>query len=258
MSQFSTILTLASMASAASGLVLRGDDTGVPAATVKMADMKCPLNSAINSLYLVDDEVLQTGAEDAPQDIASLKPMGKMLQGTNELPKDSDMVKYFQALKDLKVEQQQYKAAHAKLMAAMEALLLVRPANADYLKSAAEGKLDKDTLIVFYAPWCPHCQQFVLHDSKGNPLNAPLEVLRRDLAAADDTKDVVVARADTTKVAFKDIPKKFEIQGIPSVYFVTKNGKATSFEGNPHNSKEENFQELKKFVARLHSAEKEQ
>jgi thiol-disulfide isomerase/thioredoxin len=227
----------------ASGLVLRGDTPASP------VDLKCPLDGATNPLYLIDDLVLQTGTDAEPESSTPLQPMGKTLDGTNELPKDSDMTKYHQALKAFKAEQQHYKAAHAKLMGAMEVLLQVRRADAEYLEHAAEGKLGEDTLIVFYAPWCPHCQQFVLHDSKGNPLNAPLEVLRRDLASEDDTKDVIIARADTTEVAHADIPKKFHIPGIPSIYFVSKDGKATSFEGNPHNTKE-----LKKFVADLHRA----
>merc|ERR1719502_2355011 len=108
----------------------------------------------------------------------------------------------------------QYQLATAKLMSAMDALLEVPNAGAGDLQKLADGKFGKAALVVFYAPWCPHCQSFVLHDQKGDPLNAPLEVLHRELAKADDTKNVNVIRADVTKVG-KQMPKDFAVQAIP-------------------------------------------
>jgi len=147
-----------------------------------------------------------------------------------------------EALADYKVKKQAFKLATAKLMAAMETLLETPSADTAMLEQAASGKLGKDSLVVFYAPWCPHCQTFVLHDQQGNPANAPLEVLRKDLAKADKTKDLNVVRADVTVVG-KTIPKDFVVQGIPTVYFVTKQGKEIQFSGNPHSS-----EALKAFV----------
>merc|ERR1719163_1614673 len=114
-------------------------------------------------------------------------------------------------------------------MKAMEALLETPAADAEFLSQAAEGKLGKDSLIVFYAPWCPHCQQFVLHDGKGDPTKAPLELIKKDLVADPASKDVEVLRFDVN--AHRDIPQGLEVQFIPTMYVVA-GGTATKFEGN--------------------------
>jgi len=205
----SPLRIFACLAAAAHGLNIRGDAPAVA------TSLTCPLDLPVSNLALASDETLETTGDkvvDSPQD------KQKVLQ---------------EALSDYKVKKQAYKLATAKLMAAMEALLAVPSADTAMLEKVATGKSGKDSLVVFYAPWCPHCQTFVLHDQQGNPANAPLEVLRKDLAKAEKTKDLDVIRADVTVVG-KTIPKDFAVQAIPTVYFVNKQGKEIQFNGNPH------------------------
>jgi thiol-disulfide isomerase/thioredoxin len=190
----------------------------------------CAVDMSV-SLVLADDEVLD--------------------QKSDEAPTAAEKATYNKALQDYKVKKQAMQVSTGKLMAAMEDLLEVPPADAAFLTSAATGKMGKDALVVFYAPWCPHCQTFVLHDAKGNPTNAPLEVLRRDLANTE--KNVVVARADVTKLraAGKPVPPVYKVQGIPTVYFVNEKGAATQFAGNPHN-----IAALKNFIGNMKTGAK--
>merc|ERR1719420_1884146 len=116
-------------------------------------------------------------------------------------------------------------------MTSMDALLEVPKATPAQLTSFVSEK-KKNTLVVFYAPWCGHCQQFVLHDGSGDPTKAPLEVFHRDLAKDDATKAVDVVRVDVQEHG-ESIPAPFKVQFIPTVYFVNKGGVATKYEGNP-------------------------
>jgi len=148
------------------------------------------------------------------------------------------------ALQDAKQEyidlKKKMMAVEQRLMGAMDALLEVPVTNGTALTTLLEKK-QQNALVVFYAPWCGHCQQFVLHDGKGDPTKAPLEVFRRDLAGDSATKGVAVQRFDVTKG--KDMPKAFEVKFIPTVYFVAQTGVVTKFEGNPGD-----LQALKGFV----------
>jgi len=139
-------------------------------------------------------------------------------------------------LKDLDKKQQAYSIANAKLQESIEKLLETPNADAAELARAAEGRLGTDTLIVFYAPWCPHCQTFVLHDSKGNPLKAPLEVMRKDWATHEKLRHVNVYRSDVTKLGKGDLPEKMPVQGIPTMYFVSVRGDATRYPSDPHDN----------------------
>jgi len=198
-------------------------------------DLTCQLSQAlpVSALALGDDDALEHSSQKVAEGptSGSLAQKHAVLQG---------------ALADYKVKKQQFQLSTAKLMAAMETLLEVPSADAAALEKVASGKSGKDTLIVFYAPWCPHCQTFVLRDKQGNPTNAPLEVLRREFAAGKETKDVDVMRADVTKLGQGGLPKSFVVQGIPTVYFVNKNGEESKFDGNPHSGPG-----LKAFVAGL-------
>jgi len=141
---------------------------------------------------------------------------------------------YKDALENYRAQKDAYAKAMAKVSTSLDSLLAVPTADAKSLAALAKGD-GKDTLVVFYAPWCPHCQTFVMHDNRGNPLGAPLESLRRDLKANKSTKDVEVVRADITKVG--KLPVEFKVKGIPTVYLATKKGKAIQYAGNPHDTK---------------------
>lgn len=139
-------------------------------------------------------------------------------------------------LKDLQVKQQEYFAANEKMQASIEKLLKTPNADAAELARAAEGRLGTDSLIAFYAPWCPHCQTFVLHDEKGNPLKAPLEVMREKWASHDKLKRVKIYRSDVTKLENGDLPEKMPVKGIPTLYFVNAKGDATQYKSDPHDT----------------------
>lgn len=177
--------------------------------------------------------------------VSSLKPLGETSKGKNDLPKDATLTKYVEAVKASNKAKLEMQTAQGKLMVAMEGLLEVPSADTLTLRKIANGALGQDSLITFYAPWCPHCQTFVLHDTKSNPSNAPYEVLFRDLAKDDASKSVAVFRADITKIG-DNIPDAFQVQGIPTVYGVTKLGDPQKFTGNAHSQKE-----LKEFVKKL-------
>merc|ERR550514_1435461 len=125
-------------------------------------------------------------------------------------------------------------------MKAMDGLLTVPKADSKGVAELMEKK-EKDAFIVFYAPWCPHCQTFVLHDGKGDPTKAPLEVIKKDLAADPASKDVEVLRFDVN--AHRDIPAGLDVEFIPTMYVVA-GGTATKFEGNPKDATA-----LKAFIA---------
>jgi len=87
----------------------------------------------------------------------------------------------------------------------------------------AEGN-DTGILVVFYAPWCPHCHDFVL---KGNE-NAPIEILSRNLIKKQGPK---VVKFD---VQLSAPPAQFDVPFIPTIYAVTGTGAAVKFSGDPH------------------------
>mmetsp|Transcript_4666 Transcript_4666/g.7586 ORF Transcript_4666/g.7586 Transcript_4666/m.7586 type:complete len:225 (+) Transcript_4666:72-746(+) len=206
-------ILLAYLVSIAAGLTLRNSTI----ANERLADVACQLKNTLpfTSFALSNDDILNTAT-----------PSG---DDSNKKQKQLQM-----AIQNYRKEKEHFQSATAELMEAMEAFLEVPAADADTLRKLAEGKLGKDTFIVMYAPWCPHCQQFVLHDRNGNPSNAPLEVLRRDLLKEESTKNVVVMRADITKLGQTQVPPKFQVPSIPAMFFVNQKGEETKFTGQSH------------------------
>jgi protein disulfide-isomerase A1 len=70
-------------------------------------------------------------------------------------------------------------------------------------------------LIEFYAPWCGHCKKL-----------AP--ILDEAAATLQSEEDVVIAKMDATA---NDVPAEFDVQGYPTLYFVTPSGKMVSYDG---------------------------
>jgi len=175
--------------------------------------------------------VAAEGASDGAEVVSSLKPLGENADTKNHLPEDADITRYVDAVKDARLAKQEFAKAQVELMGAMEGLLQVPAADALYLRKAANGANGHSSLIVFYAPWCPHCQTFVLHDGSGDPTHSPLEQIHKKWANNAVMEKVKIMRADVTKVG-KILPAAFKVTGIPSVYFVSIMGEAKKFVGD--------------------------
>jgi thiol-disulfide isomerase/thioredoxin len=117
-----------------------------------------------------------------------------------------------------------YKAAEAEMMVAVEDMLETPSMNQQQLAEQM-AKKDKDLLVVFYAPWCGHCQRFVLHDGSGNPSNAPLEKINKDLSG----DKLQVVRFDITA---SESPPDMLVEFIPTVYLAKKDGSKHKFNGD--------------------------
>mmetsp|Transcript_32671 Transcript_32671/g.71195 ORF Transcript_32671/g.71195 Transcript_32671/m.71195 type:complete len:196 (-) Transcript_32671:105-692(-) len=83
-------------------------------------------------------------------------------------------------------------------------------------------------LVAFYAPWCPHCQTFVMADENGVPEKAPLELLNQRII---DAKGPKVVKFD---VQAAQPPASFQVQFIPQIYLASSLANL-EFKGDPHN-----------------------
>jgi thiol-disulfide isomerase/thioredoxin len=106
--------------------------------------------------------------------------------------------------------------------------------------SLTELVADHDVFVVFYAPWCPHCQTYVLHDEEGDADNAPIENLKKHLK-----NGVKVVKFD---VDAHQVPPGFDVQYIPTQYFANKDVKV-KYEGDPMD-----FDAVEKFTSEDHTA----
>lgn len=110
----------------------------------------------------------------------------------------------------------------------VEATQNVKPVNSKSLKELIDAK--KDIVVVFYAPWCPTCKTFVMHDAQGNAEQAPLELLSKEFQQANGP---TIVKFD---VEADDNIEPFDVQYIPTVYLVTSTGEKKMFKGDPHDS----------------------
>ena len=69
---------------------------------------------------------------------------------------------------------------------------------------------ENDTLIAFHAPWCQHCQML-------------MPVLRK-LSLTLQAEEVDVVKYDAVA---NDVPRYFTVQGYPTIYLLTKQGKTS-------------------------------
>jgi len=134
------------------------------------------------------------------------------------------------AMEEYVKTQSEMKKSQARLMKAMENMLQVPAVDTAKLNSMVDAK-KKDVFVVFYAPWCPHCQTFVLHNGKGNPEEAPLEIFNKELKKAGVDKTLDIVRFDVSANREAGLPKGFEVQHIPTIYMASADGKKTKFSG---------------------------
>jgi len=200
----------------------------VPAVSLTLASPRTPSTKVCSVASQPLYNLVALG-DDASLDGNSSVVHGKDEPATVAEKKDelSDAIGHY------KTQKMQFQLAEARLMKAFDSLLEVPTASGQQLTTLLQGG-GKPTLVVFYAPWCPHCQTFVLHDGEGDPVNAPLEQMHRDFKANSDTKDVDVLRFDVAKHG-KDIPVDLKVEGIPTVYFVNHEGKAEHYTEDLHN-----------------------
>eukprot|EP00746_Dinoflagellata_sp_MGD_P165781 gnl/MRDRNA2_/MRDRNA2_95260_c0_seq1.p1 gnl/MRDRNA2_/MRDRNA2_95260_c0~~gnl/MRDRNA2_/MRDRNA2_95260_c0_seq1.p1 ORF type:complete len:228 (+),score=57.54 gnl/MRDRNA2_/MRDRNA2_95260_c0_seq1:112-795(+) len=96
--------------------------------------------------------------------------------------------------------------------------------------SGLEALVEKeDVLVVFYAPWCPHCQHFIMTE------DAPIERLSKQLEGK-----AKVVKFDITA---NQAPTGYQVEVIPTMYFANKNVKI-KYDGDP-----EDFGAVEKIVS---------
>lgn len=194
-------------------------------------------------MNIADEEVCALG--DAPK--GSFNPLALMLPGDGnmtqflndaEKAEDAEKAPTPEAKKEWKAAmgeyveaQKQMQSAQGRLMKAMSAMLEVEAVDTPKLNALVEKK-EKDLLVVFYAPWCPHCQSFVLHDGKGNPEEAPLEIFNRNVHASGANKTLSVLRFDVDANREGGMPAGFEAKYIPTIYLAAADGKKVQFKSN--------------------------
>lgn len=206
---------------AAQGMSIRGSPENKLVAVV---DDACPIDTPVANFL---------GSFQVP-DEKDMVDFMKHSKDTKE-PTDAEREELKKAMEEYKTSQAAMQKSSQRMMKAMEAMLEVPAMDKDKL-TAMMDKKDKDTFVVFYAPWCPHCQSFVLHDGKGNPEKAPLEVFNQEMKSRGASKTLNVVRWDVD--AHRDVPSEFKVQYIPTMYLVAADGTATQFKGNPGKSEE--------------------
>mmetsp|Transcript_51055 Transcript_51055/g.98758 ORF Transcript_51055/g.98758 Transcript_51055/m.98758 type:complete len:211 (-) Transcript_51055:152-784(-) len=136
----------------------------------------------------------------------------------------------------LKDRPSQLRAAGAASDAALKLHARAADTNSQYVRAVDATSLsamiqaaETDLLIVFYAPWCPHCKTYVMHDASGNEDQAPLELLAKELAP---NRGVKVLKYDINE---HKPPVGFALEHVPTIFFKSRQRtNPVEFQGDPH------------------------
>ena len=74
-----------------------------------------------------------------------------------------------------------------------------------------------DLFIKFYAPWCGHCRRLAPYYEKMADMLLPSK------------PDLLISKMD---IDANDLPPGFEVQGVPTMYFIPKGGKPEKYVGS--------------------------
>lgn len=206
---------------AAQGMSIRGS----PDNKLSVIDDACPIDTPVANFF----DALSFQVPDE-KDMVVMKANSTK---DGKEPTAAQREEWKSAMEEYKASQMEMQKATTRMMTAMENMLEVPSVKKDTLTAMLDKK-DKDTFVVFYAPWCPHCQTFVLHDGKGNPQKAPLEVFNKEMKARGASKTLNLVRWNVAE--HKDVPKQFAAQYIPAMYLAAADGTVTQFKGNAGNS----------------------
>jgi len=146
---------------------------------------------------------------------------GKAVNASTKAKNITEQANSIEATAQIQSQQMFAIAAQLKKDAADEAKQAVQAVDSSSLTALVAKE---DVFVVFYAPWCPHCQTYVMHDEAGSAENAPIEKLNEHLK-----NGVKVVKFD---VDAHQPPAGFDVKYIPTSYFANKDVKA-KYEADP-------------------------